>query len=78
MGIGGEMNKRAQEGFWMVLVPGAWQYLRYQGKPNPTPVEIYEVLEQLGFLKDVDRKRSSILATISNRLGDRYKGLIPN
>ena len=72
------MTKRAQDGFWMVLVPGAWQYLRYQGNPNLAPAEIYEILEQLGFLKDVDRKRNSILATISIRLGDRYKGLIPD
>ena len=72
------MTKRAQDGFWMVLVPGAWQYLRYQGNPNPALAEIYEILEQLGFLKDVDRKRNSILATISIRLGDRYKGLIPD
>ena len=67
-----------KKGFWMVLVPGAVAYLRYQGNPNPTPTEIYELLEELGLLKDVRRPRNSILSTISIRLGERYRGLIPD
>ena len=65
------------KGKWMVLVPGAFGYLRYRGAPNPrSPVAIYDLLEELGFLEDVDRSRDSILGTIRNRLGKRYQGLV--
>ena len=75
MGLNG-MAKNVPDGFWMVLVPDAVAYLRHHGIPNPAPTEIHELLDRLGFLKNVDRTRDSILATIRVRLGDRYRGLI--
>lgn len=73
------MGRYVKDGTWMVLVPGAVAYLRYRGEPNPrSPAAIYEQLSELGFLDGVDRDRESVLATISNRLGKRYEGLVPH
>ena len=73
------MTKRVKNGFWTVLVPGALAHLRYKNDPEPTsPTRIYALLEELGFLDGVEREPDSILATIRNRMGSRYKGLIPD
>ena len=65
-------------GYWMVLVPGAVAYLKYKGARNPkSPEAIYDLLDELGFLKGIGRTRNSILSTIRIRLGKRYRGLIP-
>ena len=72
------MRQIVKTGTWMVLVPGAVAYLRYKGAPNPkSPTAIYELLDELGFLDEIGRPRESILATISNRVGKRYEGLVP-
>ena len=71
------MNRRVKNGFWTVLVAGAVAHLRYKNDPEPTsPTRVYALLEELGFLDDVDREPNSILATIRNRMGGRYRGLI--
>ena len=71
------MGQYVKDGTWLVLVPGAVAYLRYKGCPNPkSPTAIYELLEELGFLDDIDRDKGSIIATISKRLGKQYEGLV--
>lgn len=70
------MSGHTAPGFWMVLVPGAAAYLRYQGNLNPSAVEIYDLLHDLGFLDGVPRERASIISTIRIRLGPRYRGLV--
>ncbi len=72
------MPSQVKPGFWMVLVPGAVAYLRYRrDKYARSPTRIYELLEELGFLDGVQRDPDSIRATIANRFGKRYPGLIP-
>ena len=67
--------KTVEKGDWMVLVPGAVAYLRYQGYKNPeSPKAIYELLDELGFLEGIDRSQDSIRSTIRNRLRNQYKG----
>ena len=72
------MARTVTAGFRMVLVPGAVAYPRHLGNPAPIPTEIHELLDRLGFPKDVDRTPDSILAAIGVRLEDRYRGLIPD
>lgn len=63
----GGRGKQVPDGFWTVLVPGAVAYLSYKGESNPrSAARIYELLEDLGFLKYVNRDRDSILATIKD------------
>ena len=69
------MGIYVEDGFWMVLVPGAKAYLQYQGNPNPKASEIYQLLDELGFLRDVDRTPQSIHGTIGNRLRNQYRGM---
>ena len=64
----------------MVVVPGAVTYwrLKYPGEPNPRPSQVYDLLDELGLLRGIDRPRASVLATISKRLKKyREKGLLP-
>lgn len=73
------MGQYVRDGTWLVLVPGAVAYLRYKRHPKPTsPAAIYELLEELGFLDDIDRDRDGITSTISKRLGTQYEGLVPD
>ena len=68
------MKTRVLTGYWMVLVPGAVAYLRYKGESDPTSADnIYDLFEKLGFLKDVNRNRRSVLNTIRNRLNNQFK-----
>ena len=69
------MGKYVDDGFWMVLVPGALTYLKRQGNPSPKAKDIYVLLDELGFLEGVDRSRKSILGTIGNRLRNQYRSL---
>ena len=56
------MSRHVKDGTWMVLVPGAVAYLRYRGEANPnSAAAIYELLNELGFLDDVDRDPDSVL-----------------
>ena len=70
-----------QDGFWMVVVPGAVMYwhLKHPARRNPTPTQVYNLLDELGLLRGIDRTRPSVLATISKRLKSyREKGLLPD
>ena len=64
------MAKRVSHGYWMVLILGAKAYLKQKGNRNPKGVDIYQLLDDLGLLKDALRKRTpaSIRATIYQRL----------
>ncbi len=60
------MAKRVKQGFWIVLILGAKAYLQHRGNHNPKAADIYQVLDDLGFLKGVLSKRTpaSIRLTI--------------
>ena len=64
------MAKRVSYGYWMVLILGARAYLKQKGNRNPKGADIYQLLDDLGLLKDALRKRSpeSIRVTIYQRL----------
>ncbi len=64
------MAKRISHGFWLVLILGARAYLQQKGNRDPKGAEIYQLLDDLGLLKGVLRKRTpaSIRSTIYQRL----------
>ena len=70
------MKTRENDGFWMILVPGAVAWLRRQRRPV-TPGSIHDALDRSGLLDSVKQRRSRTQIMKSIRRCCRDPGLFP-
>ena len=70
------MKTHENNGFWMVLVPGAVAWLRKQGRPV-TPYSIHDELDRSSLLDSVKQRRSRTQIMKSIRRCCRDPGLFP-
>ena len=70
------MKTRENDGFWVVLVPGAVAWLRNQGRPV-TPDSIHDERDRSGLLDSVKQRRSRTEIMKSIRRWCRDPGLFP-